>query len=466
MSNKSSLLIPYALLETIRENISEFNHCSTEEQAAVAALVWISSNDERSHKKYEDHFSVHHTEIITLFGKNFDAINKKLGFIKVVNHWKYDLQGESEDENYTKAYQLTAKYQNSIEIFLRQTPKPTSFIDASLRRRIKSPNAIQSKDANGVTTKIWGNIAKSQLLAMPPINTKEIEQLIKDCKSEIKLTNISDDLKRSHLTRIVNYAQRLLWLSFFDSKQPDRVPHTYVEAVSGRLYAQGGINLQNAPKIIRKAAHSGFYDYDIHNCHFEILAQLGSFIGLQLSETNEYLNSKNKIREQISSETNSRPKYIKKAILSLLYGAHLSAGYKNSLTLLLGIESAQKFIKHPKITALTSEINHARKQIVLNASKNRQGGLKNILEKTFLEKNADTSKKFAHLLQGIEAAALRACLKRSPSAILLQHDGFSSITKLDPKQLEQSIYDETKLTLHLEESKIQYSKSDLISLIY
>ena len=62
----------------------------------------------------------------------------------------------------------------------------------------------------------------------------------------------------------------------------------------GRLYSEGAYGLQNLPKHIRHIIFSNldYYDYDIVNCHYNILEQLNNMYGgAILTNINHYNNS-------------------------------------------------------------------------------------------------------------------------------------------------------------------------------
>ncbi len=462
MSNKSGILIPKALIEHLSSKIEKFKYAKNEDQASIAALVWMSSSNERAHRKYDGYFSMHHSELREIFGSNLHQVNATYNFLAIKESWKYNSTNDLDDgESYTKGYRLTKIYQEALIEFLDTPPKTTKFIDLSLRNRKKPASAIQSKDSKHVTTNRWGEIAKSRTLSMPSVNQQKINDLINDCIEIQKIAKIRSK-HAHHINRIRVYAKKLLWLLQQDEKSSIFLAHTYIESPSGRLYAQGGVNLQNAPRILRKAALAGNYDYDIENCHISIIGQLAALNGLATPEINHYLENKNKMRKEIATETDSSIKQVKEGILALLYGAPLSSGCKTSISEIFGRSAAQKFTSNTKIKSLYREISQARELIVNSHVENRQGGIVNMFGKSISKKNLDTPKIFAHIQQGIEATALRACLRRChDKVLLLQHDGFTSIERLNKFSLESSILQDTKIYLTLEESKLSYSRDDL-----
>jgi hypothetical protein len=67
----------------------------------------------------------------------------------------------------------------------------------------------------------------------------------------------------------------------------------------------------------------------------------------------------------------------------------------------------------------------------------------------------------AHLLQGVEVAALEAACRLYPDEIvLLQHDGFAATCPLDTGRIEQAMLDATGYTLKIEQKAIQVNLGD------
>ena len=87
---------------------------------------------------------------------------------------------------------------------------------------------------------------------------------------------------------------------------------------------------------------------------------------------------------------------------------------------------------------------------------NRQGGLANAFGKSIKADAHSPEQRLAHLIQGIEAQVLLACVERHPGEIVLvQHDGFTAAKPLDVPALEQAIQTATGYVLTLEEKRVQ-----------
>jgi hypothetical protein len=66
------------------------------------------------------------------------------------------------------------------------------------------------------------------------------------------------------------------------------------------------------------------------------------------------------------------------------------------------------------------------------------------------------SKMLAHLIQGVEAKALKTVIDLYPNDIvLLQHDGFAATKKLDSKVIMDAVKEATGYQMDLESSRIQ-----------
>ena len=156
------------------------------------------------------------------------------------------------------------------------------------------------------------------------------------------------DLMNYSPDELTNFRKSLLELrDITDSEMlpKGKMYQHYYEGQTGRVYSTGQHSLQRMKKIIRDIVLGGvgYWDYDIQNCHYTIMNQLGNDYGLRtFNSFDNYIKNKSKIRKSLSKELKVDVSIIKECIIAILYGCKKSVGDKNKLTELLGRESDEK----------------------------------------------------------------------------------------------------------------------------
>ena len=253
----------------------------------------------------------------------------------------------------------------------------------------------------------------------------------------------------------------------------------------GRLYSEGAYGLQNLPKHIRHIIFSNldYYDYDMVNCHYNILAQLNTLYGgKELKYINEYNNSVSQTRKQISKETDIDLPIIKTLMIALVYGMDLKYTYRpydyklkkkrdgdllKTLINYCGDESsakvlAERFTTIPLIRGLWSDVKIARSLIlskgkITKASGKDHGYLENHYGKKIklmvlgegdkMNPLAD-GKRLSHMLQGLEAYMMSEIIAESnkdndTEFLVPYHDGWVCKGAINKKYYEQHISNAT-----------------------
>jgi hypothetical protein len=184
--------------------------------------------------------------------------------------------------------------------------------------------------------------------------------------------------------------------------------------------------------------------------------QLANQSGVDCKYIADYMERKNEIRAAIAKEVGISIENTKKCMIALMYGAKTTEWRKNAIPELIGPDAASKLYKVQLFANISKDVKVAGKAILEEVEPNRQGGIKNAFGKSIQSKNGKgTAQILAHLLQGIEALALRACVEVSPEAVvLLQHDGFTTTRKLDIQAIENAMKKATGFNLKLEEEPI------------
>jgi hypothetical protein len=226
--------------------------------------------------------------------------------------------------------------------------------------------------------------------------------------------------------------------------------HHYEESDSGRLYPTG-ISLASAQTVVKDAALTGCWEYDISNCHYAILAQMSARFGHTCADIDDYLKNKAVIRETIAKQAGVSLRKAKICLVALMYGARSSTWHENAIPLEIGEEAAKKLYATPLFKGLSGDIAKARTVVISRSPKTRVGSVLNAFGKS-IAGTASQLQKMAHLLQGVEAKALQAVVNRYPDDIVLvQHDGFVSTARLDVNALSDAIFAGTGYRLELEE---------------
>ena len=232
------------------------------------------------------------------------------------------------------------------------------------------------------------------------------------------------------------------------------IPVQYEQKSTGRLFMVGG-SLQTVPREVRNAALAGYWDYDIENCHYAIVRQMAAAAGHDCPVITEYLQRKRQIRESLAAWTRAPGASIKSALISLLYGARLNPSEKTALGQELGPDAAVAFINAPFVKALAAEIAVVRRAILLRQER-RRGRYTSLIGLEINPAKNNAAEVLCHLVQGIEAAALRAIVRRYGERIVLaMHDGWVSDMELDVAEMERLILDETGYELKVEASRLQ-----------
>ncbi|ANH68248.1 hypothetical protein [Mitsuaria sp. 7] len=240
---------------------------------------------------------------------------------------------------------------------------------------------------------------------------------------------------------------------------PGRVPIRYEEKDTGRLFARGGV-LQGYSREARKAALSGAWDYDISNCHFAVLRHFAIRLGIETPTVAAYLVSKRETRERLSRTCNADVDAVKQALIALVYGMSLSPRLHGSLARTLGSQDAAKRFGQDKfVRSLLTEIKTLIAPLIELHAK-PFGRVVNAIGRA-APMSRGKWRLLAHLLQGVEASALRAVLDAHGGDVLLAvHDGWIFKRHVEPAAVEALIERATGVRLSLECQPLQTPVND------
>jgi hypothetical protein len=336
-------------------------------------------------------------------------------------------------------------------------------IDQSRRAQRTPRSGISSLDTHGHAVRRWRNVAVPSLI---PVSVDNLELLAARWERILGLRGQKDDLQailgRFGLKYVgvqAAYEQTKIFIAQArDIRNPGMLPVRYVLHESGRLYAEG-LNLQSCKREIRHAALAGCWDIDISTCHFTIMAQMAKRFGASCLSIEEYTEHKNEYRGAIARDIGISASEAKRLINAVGYGAPRSTSLYTEIPRRVGREKAAAFFAHPLYLGIKADVDAAT-EAILSKHPVKNNGLINLANRSIAKttEEGEPTKKgtlMAHLLQGVEAAALEAAVRACPSQVLLlQHDGFSSTDAVDPDHLAAAVLEETGYRLNFEVERI------------
>lgn len=434
--------VPENFIEALRRKIPGFKDETAQHQTRLAHYAWLAGTSRRKHRDLDGYMSIGHMDLEGSFGRGgFKAINERLAMFEVTGNW-------SLAKNLTKGYRLTDSVQAVKAKYLNQiTPKLTHLISLDGKAMRTLPAALASKDMDEVTATAW---KEAKPLNAIPVDLKRmvelrdhLEQMPANKSGHLFENATSEDVayRLEILGQLIKLAQTTVAGKGF-------IAHRYAEGRTGRLYARG-ISLQTAPRIIRKAALHGLYDYDIENCHYAIFYQLAERYGHECRGIKHYLTHKKATREGIALRVGISQEQVKTCLLALMFGARLTDFESNAIPDEIGQVKAMALYLDAEFAAIAEDITEGRRVILKNWPRRRTTLLNDMKKAVGLKAKPEV--RLAHIIQGIEAKALWAAIRLYPDdVVLLMHDGFVATRELDVTLIENAIYQETGYRLELD----------------
>jgi hypothetical protein len=258
---------------------------------------------------------------------------------------------------------------------------------------------------------------------------------------------------------------------------------------NGRLwnrYNESGLfDIQTINRVATKIILTDmeYVEYDINNCHINILSQYYKMVfGTNSKELDYFCNNYQKVRHDIVAESGVSYNLVKGAMIGITYGGGdltlnmIEELYTDTLEefkiwnkfkafyitnerareKLHKLYSSDSFIRFDKaITETTKMLGGQSKKGVSVFGEYYPGYINPALMELENKPKLKDNKKLSHLNQGIEAIALRAIIKDDPDSIVsLHHDGWIGRTKrhrqsneeitIYLKNLTEKVYRETK----------------------
>jgi len=391
-----------------------------------------------------------HKDLESAFGRSkFELVNARLHLFRVTPNW-------SKNKRHTKGYSFSAALRDSVAEYLTASPWPsmTRLMMAEGRAVKTVPPAVASKDKSGVTTHAWGAATKLNLVKVDLNALVKLKSELQDgCVELHKIEAAGDSTAaplRADVERAIEVIGKVCRLAMTDAAGEGYIAHHYEESDSGRLYPTG-ISLASAQTVVKDAALTGCWEYDVSNCHYAILAQMSAKFGHTCAAIDDYIKNKVAIRAAIADQAGISVREAKTCLVALMYGARTSTWHENAIPREIGEEAAARLYATPLFKGLSGDIAKARAAAMSKCVKTRTESIVNAFGKS-ISSTASQEQKMAHLLQGVEAKALQAVVNRYPDDIVLvQHDGFVSTARLDVNSISEAIFAATDYRLSLEE---------------
>jgi hypothetical protein len=446
--------VPEDFLIHLRDTIPGFSSEKEPHQFALARMAWIGKTKSNGHSNFKDAMTFTYQDLEVVFGRsNFEAINERLGLFRVTSNW-------SKMKKYTRGYSFYPVLRDSLAAYLSLSPWPsmTRLMMADGKAVKTVPRAVASKDKSGTTTGAWCAAKKLNVVKVDLASLATLKSELQAGCADLRVIGAAGDadaaVVRADVERAIETIDKVCRIAMTDVAGEGHVAHHYEEADSGRLYPTG-ISLASAQTVVKDAALTGCWEYDVSNCHYAILAQMAANFGHTCMAIDDYLKNKVAIRADIAKGADISVRQAKTCLVALIYGARSSTWHENAIPREIGEDAAERLYATPLYKGLSGDIAKSRAVILSKCLKARTGSIVNAFGKS-ISGTKRPEQQMAHLLQGVEAKALQAVVNGYPDDIVLvQHDGFVSSNKLDANAISGAIYAATGYRLELEERLIK-----------
>jgi len=444
-----------SFLRKLRREIKGFRRLDKDIQHHFGKLIWEFDEKHLQHSKYKGHISIDYQTLYGKFGRKFLALNDKLDI--------FDITEWSKERGYTKGYKLKPHIKKILKSYLSRESKRIDKLVSSDGNYLRTPpKAVASKDTKGVTRSQWKT---NKFRTLVPVDIETLKQVKKEFRRFQRIYETgtwNEDLfftsnRPDQIYHRIDVINKILKLANTDLGKGS-VIHRYFECKTGRLYAKN-INLQTAPKLIKQAALHGLWEYDFQNCHYAIFKQLANRISIECPVVDSYLHHKTMMRNQIAKDIGISLDDIKACLIAIIYGANSFEWEDAKIPKLIGLNKSKQLIKHSWYKAIFDEVNQVRPEIINQWDNKGRSTYMNAAGKR-IKKSEPQKKILAHLVQGIEAWLLDIVLsKHQENIVLLQHDGFASVSRLSTADIKKLLKEKTGFNMPLKEDEIQLEEN-------
>lgn len=410
----------------------------------MAVLIWQFGSKRRQHKRADECMAIGYKEIQKKFGRTgFASMNDALGIFEVTPNW-------SVEYSETKGYKLTEKVKTIKDGYLIPDVNHTTnmlYSDNSgkfkLLKTLLEPIASrENDDPVAVSATAWRGMKVQNRTPVCIPSLMFLHKCLNDARNAALWDQDSlNEYEIGRVSKIIDAVGKLTKYAQTNVAGHGYVAIRYAECSTGRLYAQG-TSLQTMPRIVRNTALHGLYDYDIENCNFTIFEQIAARYGYQADAIKYYLENKADVRRSIASRTDITVDQAKMCLLAILLGAKMTLRTDNAIPREIGVIKAERLYSDWQFKAIAEDASNGR-DVILDAWPKGRSTLTNDLGKRISMKEKPETI-LAHLLQGVEAKAIRSAIDLYPNEIvLLMHDGFVSTRDIDIDLVERKMFTET-----------------------
>lgn len=464
-----------AIRDFIASRDQNFALLSESDQNHLASLLYQAHIGRFSHNSgNEGDFPIHWKPKQQKFGTaaHFNHLNDTLGWFSKIEGATVGQSAEVWNMSY-KAKKLLQDFHDQGKQqhlpFYDLEDADRGFVDQDNRPCRKPQSPIASKAVNGSNTKFksWSlplNVAidGDNLHAFLHAATARIHgdscphgfEWAWQAWDKLEATKTPGQLSR-RLSETIAQAGEFLRNAWVSKVKGFIVYQCYHETISGRLIADGVLNLQSCHREVRQAALPGHYDYDVECCHPALLASLAKRQGLQTPHIDAYVGDKKQLRGEVQMAIGGGSYDDAKSIItSLTYGAPLTSSPRGSIAAKVGQEAAARLCKVKPLADLNAEMKAAGKAVIesYRSEVERTGRLTNAANRRISAKGVKANKLLSHILTGEESEVLKVAIAyASANIVLLAHDGFVTAQPINTEELETRIKNSTghRLTLKL-----------------
>ncbi len=467
-----------SFLDYLRGRSAFYAELCSEHQHALAANLWAAAVGARyAHKEHADAYTLHWRSRQKMYGsaQMFHALNMQLDWFELV-------EGAKPSQHIAQAWRLTPNARGAVNQYftlagVARAKDAAGLIDQHGNSHRMPADGIRSRTHDGGNTKHPRHAMRSAvdvngdalhhfhlageawLLGDPAPAGFEWVHAFWDGIRGDRGPNGGEEKARERANRALVQASALLHMAKSSSLSGYVLPMVYQEYPTGRLFAEGALNLQNCQKEVRRAALMGSWDVDVSNCHWSLLQQMAARLELATPAIDNYLANKRPMRRQIALAGGVSESDAKQVLLGLVYGMNLQAteaSRKQAIIETVGAEAAARLRVFEPLLELYREVQRLRGAIIADYEQRttRKQCLVNDAGNA-IALTAPPAEKLAHILQGAEAAILRAVIQEhGPVLKLLAHDGWVMAVEPSRIGLEAMIRERTGYQIELEISPL------------
>lgn len=470
----SSNYLPSNFIAHLKRSIPGFDREIKHFQ--VARTLWMLTEPSHRHNEHKNCIYLNAVERDKLFGGRgkFDEVNRskesfgRYFYIHRFINGPKDGKATKAHKRYTYGYQPKPWMLKALDEYLLSQAEPTELLKCVNKTVKTPPRAISSQTSKGLTMTAWKGVKVPNQVKVNLGNIKKLTEFFRLIMQANVLKILPNDLpylKDLGTNTIADWsayrfhAAGSVGIAANNKIAKGALLQGYEQITSGRLYSHG-INLQNCPREVRMAALSGCWDYDIDCCHFSILNQMAMRFGFECKVIREYIANKKLFRNSIAKESGISYEQAKAVLTMLIYGAIKSKRSQDAIPAEIGNDACSRLYASQSFIAIEKEVRRAGK-VIYEKHPQINGLYVNLMGMGVKSKNKQASV-LAHLLQGVEAAALRSAVTFcGDELVLLMHDGFAAFKRVDIEGLESRVLEDTGYRLTFEEGMLQYPYPDI-----